>query len=112
MRKRLTMLIVALALALTAGAALAEDDCRVPIADWQPRTAVAALAQQQRWIIARIKIDDGCYELTGTDAEGHQIRVKVDPGTLDLVELRIRYRDATGRPLGPQPAPHGAADGD
>ncbi len=112
MRKRLTMLSLALALALPAGAARADDDCRVPIADWQPRAAVAALAQQQGWTITRIKIDDGCYELTGSDAEGHQIRVKVDPGTLDLVELRIRYRDAAGQPLGPQPPPHGADDAD
>jgi hypothetical protein len=106
------MLIGAVALTLSAGVALAEDDCHVPIADWQPRAAVAALAQQHGWAITRIKIDDGCYELTGTDAEGHQIRVKVDPDTLDLVELRIRYRDANGQPLGPQPALPGADDGD
>jgi hypothetical protein len=105
MRKGLAILIGAVALTLSAGTALAEDDCQVPIADWQPRAAVAALAQRHGWAITRIKIDDGCYELTGTDAEGHQIRVKVDPGTLDLVELRIRYRNAAGRPLGPQPAP-------
>ena len=98
MRKALTML--ALALLLPAGAALADDDCRVPMADWQPREAVAALAQERGWTISGIKIDDGCYEVRGTDAEGHAIKVKIDPGTLDLVEMRIRYRDRDGQRTG------------
>ena len=96
MRRTLTMLTFALA--LPAGAVLADDDCRVPIADWQPREAVVALARQNGWTVSRIKIEDGCYEIAGTDAEGHRINVKIDPGTLDLVEMRIRYRDAGGHP--------------
>ncbi|CAM3344804.1 MULTISPECIES: PepSY domain-containing protein [Alphaproteobacteria] len=104
MRKALTMLV--LALVLPAGAALADDDCRVPMADWQPREAVTALAQERGWTISGIKIDDGCYEVRGTDAEGHQIRVKIDPGNLDLVEMRIRYRDRDGRRSGPPEGNH------
>lgn len=91
MRKVLTM--AALAITLSAGAAFADDDCRVPMADWQPREAVMAFAQEQGWTINRISIDDGCYKLRGYDAEGHGIKVTVDPGSLELVEMRIRYRD-------------------
>lgn len=99
MRKLLTM--VTLVLALPAGAVLADDDCHVPMADWQPREAVTALARENRWTVGRIKIDDGCYELKGTDAEGNRIKVKIDPGSLDLVEMRIRYlRKADGRERG------------
>ncbi len=101
MRKALMMLTVALA--LPAGAALADDDCRVPMADWQPRDAVMALAESQGWVVSRLEIDDGCYEFKGTDAEGHRIKVTLDPGSLDVVEMSIRYRDQHGRPLGPQP---------
>lgn len=104
MRKALTMLV--LALVLPAGAALADDDCRVPMADWRPREAVTALAQERGWTISGIKIDDGCYEVRGTDAEGHQIRVKIDPGNLDLVEMRIRYRDRDGRRSGSPEGDH------
>ena len=104
MRKALTMLV--LALVLPAGAALADDDCRVPMADWQPPEAVRAVAQERGWTISGIKIDDGCYEGRGTDAEGHQIRVKIDPGNLDLVEMRIRYRDRDGRRSGPPEGNH------
>ncbi|MCA8869785.1 MAG: PepSY domain-containing protein [Rhodobacteraceae bacterium] len=90
---RRTLTILAVAMALPAGAAFADDDCRVPIADWQPRDAVLALASQKGWTVTRVKVDDGCYEIRGNDSEGHRIEVKIDPGSLDLVEMKTRYRD-------------------
>lgn len=85
MRKTLT--ILAFVVSLPAGAALAEDDCFVPMIDWQPREKVAALATRQGWTVRRIKIDDGCYKIDGRDAEGRRIKVKVQPGTLQIVEF-------------------------
>ena len=85
MRKTLT--ILAFVASLPAGAALADDDCFVPMADWQPREEVAALAARQGWTVRRIKIDDGCYKIDGRDAEGRRIEVKVQPGTLQIVEF-------------------------
>ena len=85
MRKALTMLV--LALVLPAGAALADDDCRVPMADWQPREAVTALAQERGWTISGIKIDDGCYEIHAVDAEGRAFEAKIDPQTLTVIEF-------------------------
>lgn len=85
MRKTLT--ILAFVASLPAGAALADDDCFVPMADWQPREEVAALATRQGWTVRRIKIDDGCYKIDGRDAEGRRIEVKVQPGTLQIVEF-------------------------
>ncbi|MCC3305095.1 PepSY domain-containing protein [Sneathiella sp. HT1-7] len=72
----------------TMGMALADDDdCRVPMADWQPREAVQNMAEAQGWTVRRIKTDDGCYEIKGRDAQGREIEVKVDPGTLAIVEM-------------------------
>ena len=85
MRKTLT--ILAFVTSLPAGAAFADDDCFVPMADWQPREEVAALATRQGWTVRRIKIDDGCYKIDGRDAEGRKIEVKVQPGTLQIVEF-------------------------
>ena len=75
MKKTLTML----AFVLAAGAVQADEDCFVPMANWQPREAVARLATEQGWTVRRIKIDDGCYEVDGTDAQGRRIEVTVHP---------------------------------
>lgn len=91
MRKTLT--ILAFLAAVPAGAAFADDDCFVPMADWQPREAVARLAAQQGWTVRRIKIDDGCYEIDGSDAAGRAIEVKVHPGTLQIVEFEYEDDD-------------------
>lgn len=87
MRKALT--IVAFVALLPAGMAQADDDCFVPMADWQPREAVAQLAADQGWTVRRIKIDDGCYEIDGRDAQGRAIEVKLHPGTLRIVEFEV-----------------------
>lgn len=91
MRKTLT--ILAFLAALPAGAALADDDCFVPMADWQPREAVAEFAIAQGWEVRRIKIDDGCYEIDGRDATGRAIEVKLHPGTLQIVEFEFEDDD-------------------
>lgn len=77
---------------LSVGPALAGDDCAVPMTDWQPRDAVLRLAAAQGWQVRRIKIDDGCYELIGRDADGRAIEVKLDPATLGVVEMEFESR--------------------
>jgi hypothetical protein len=93
MRKTLT--IFALLAVLPAATALADDDCFVPMADWQPRDAVARMAEENGWTVRRIKIDDGCYEIHGTDADGRRIEVTVHPATLAVIEFE--YDDDEGR---------------
>lgn len=91
-----------------AGVVLADDDdCRVPMADWQPREAVQKMAEAQGWTVRRIKTDDGCYEIKGRDAQGREIEVKVDPATLAIVEMEYddddddrRGRDMNQAPTG------------
>ncbi|MBC7164126.1 MAG: PepSY domain-containing protein [Roseovarius sp.] len=89
MRKIVT--ILGCLAAFPTGAALAEDDCFVPMAEWQPRDAVARLAEANGWTVRRIKIDDGCYEIDGRDAEGRRIEVTIHPATLEVIELE--YED-------------------
>lgn len=93
MKRSLT--ILTFLAALPSGAALAGDDCAVLLADWQPRSAVVRLAEENGWVVRRIKIDDGCYEIKGTDREGRRIEVTVDPGTLQVIE--IEYKDGDDR---------------
>ncbi|MBO9422618.1 MAG: PepSY domain-containing protein [Alphaproteobacteria bacterium] len=92
MKKTLT--ILGFLAVLPAGVALADDDCFVPMADWQPRDAVARLAEENGWTVRRIKIDDGCYEIDGRDAGGRPIEVTVHPATLQVIEFE--YEDDEG----------------
>lgn len=84
-------------LALTLGAAAlpawAGDDCDVPIQRWQSREAVRQMAAQQGWQVERLKIDDGCYEIRGTDAQGQRFKAKLDPETLQVLKIKSRERD-------------------
>jgi len=95
MKKTLT--ILSFLAVLPAGMAIAEDDCFVPMANWQPREAVARLAQENNWTVRRIKIDDGCYEIDGTDAQGRSIEATVHPETLQVIELEYEDKDSGGR---------------
>jgi hypothetical protein len=82
-----------LTLALIVSPALAGDDCTVPMTDWQPREAVMKFAAEQGWDLRRIRIDDGCYEVIGRDAEGRAIEVKLNPATLAVVEMEFEDGD-------------------
>lgn len=90
---RLALTIIASLVALSVGSAMAEEDCFVPMADWKPREAVASMAAGLGWTVRRIKIDDGCYEIIGTDAEGRKIEARVNPATLEILEIETRGHD-------------------
>ncbi|WP_373510158.1 PepSY domain-containing protein [Thiocapsa sp.] len=92
------------------GLAMADDDCIVPMADWQPRDAVLRMAEDNGWSVRRIKIDDGCYEIDGRDAEGRGIEVTVSPGNLQVIE--IEYKDDDGPAQRDRSANPGGRDDD
>lgn len=89
-----TLIMLAFLVACPAGVALADDDdCFVPMADWQPREAVVQLVAEKDWSVRRIKIDDGCYKIYGRDATGRQIEVTIHPQTLQVLELEYEDED-------------------
>ncbi len=95
--KRTVLIAAILSSALAAPVAVArEDHCDVPMARWQPREAVEQMAKAQGWTVRRLKVDDGCYQIRGTDADGREIAVKVDPGSLAIVRMKHRNGHADG----------------
>lgn len=104
MKKTLTALAI-LAL-LPAGVALADDDdCAAPRDTWQPREAAMQIARRNGWTVQDFEIDDGCYEIEGRDSDGREIEVKLDPATLQIVD--IDHEDDDERGGAPDPAPAG-----
>ena len=78
---------------LTASAAaLASDDCRSPMADWKPREALTAHITELGITPERVRVDDGCYEVRGRDADGNRIELKIEPATLGLLEMEVRFQ--------------------
>ena len=85
--------LATLVLAVAALPAVASSDCDAPAARWQSREAVRQMAAQQGWQVERLKIDDGCYEIRGTDAHGQRFKAKLDPETLQVLKIKSRERD-------------------
>jgi hypothetical protein len=84
--------LLALSLGLAVLPAFADDDCDAPVERWQSREAVRQMADRQGWQIQRLKIDDGCYEIRGTDRQGRSFKAKIDPETLKVLKLKQRDR--------------------
>ncbi|MDR2238990.1 MAG: PepSY domain-containing protein [Zoogloeaceae bacterium] len=82
--------LATLCLALAAAPALAGKDCDVPVQRWQSRDAVLQYAARQGWQVQRLKIDDGCYEIRGRDAQGRAFKAKLDPETLNVLKMKQR----------------------
>ncbi len=86
------VLSAALATAVTAvlasGAAFASDKCSVPKAEWQPQEALQQKLEGEGWKVKKLKIDDGCYEVYGFDAEGKRMEVYFDPKTFAVVQTK------------------------
>ena len=89
---RLRLGLLALSLGLTALPVWADDDCDAPVERWQSREAVRQMAARQGWKIQRLKIDDGCYEIRGTNAQGRAFKAKIDPETLKVLKMKQRDR--------------------
>lgn len=90
MRQRVQVTVragLALAASLWAGVAMAGADCLSPMADWQPREALAEKARGMGWQVERIRTDDGCYKVYAMTPEGRRIEAEFEPATLTLREI-------------------------
>ena len=91
MKRILTPAILAVAL-FGANAALASDDCRSPMSQWQSQDAAVEHAGSLGINVRRLKIDDGCYEIKGRDSDSNKVELKLEPATLAVRELEIEFR--------------------
>lgn len=90
--RKMVLAVAVLLSPFGAGIALADDDCPTTMSEWQPRQAAVAMVEEFGWDVRRVKVDDGCYEVKGRDADGNEVEAKLDPGTLALVALQVKFR--------------------
>ena len=98
--------------------ALADTDCYDPISEWKPRDLLRQQVELQGWSVQRIKVDDGCYEVRGTDRRGNKVKAKFAPATLRIRSLEVQFGPDSNSadyihpiPQGPKRArPEGPAD--
>lgn len=89
MNKMLLPLLASLVLAPCA--AFASDKCNDPIDTWQSQTHLRERLESKDWQVARIKIDDGCYEVKGTDTLGNRFEAMFRPSSLTIRKLEIKF---------------------
>lgn len=89
-------IVISLSLLLMSGSVLADDDCNEPVADWQPQENLQQQLETEGWTVFRIKVDDGCYEVKGLDADGHRIKAEYAPASLNLMEINIKINREDG----------------
>ncbi len=74
------------------GLAYADDDCTSPMSEWQPREAVTAYVTDLGISPERLRVDDGCYEVRGLDADGNRVELEIEPATLVVQKLKVRLQ--------------------
>jgi hypothetical protein len=90
---RTVVLFVSIVISLVffSAATLADEKCTDPIAQWQPREVLKTKLEQQGWVVKRIRIDDGCYEVRAIDAQGRRVKATFAPASLTLLELELKH---------------------
>lgn len=74
------------------GLAYADDDCTSPMSEWQPRESVTAYVTDLGISPERLRVDDGCYEVRGLDADGNRVELEIEPATLVVQKLKVRLQ--------------------
>lgn len=72
---------------LSSGVVWSDTDCNMPVNKWQSRDVLRSQLEQQGMQVQRIKVDDGCYEVRGVNAEGNYFKAKYSPDKFGITRL-------------------------
>lgn len=72
--------------------AYADNDCLSPMSEWQPREAVTRYVTELGITAERLRVDDGCYEVRGLDADGNRVELEIEPATLAIQKLEVSFQ--------------------
>lgn len=78
---------------LSSGVGWPDTDCNVPANKWQSRDVLRTQLEHQGMKVQRIKVDDGCYEVRGINAEGRNFKAKYSPDNLRILKMKIKNKN-------------------
>ena len=81
--------IAAIALAASAGAALAHGKVVCPAhpkSEWRPHTELEQKLVKEGWTIRRMEKTETCYEVYAKTPDGKRVEAFFDPKTLERIE--------------------------
>ncbi len=61
-----------------------------PQSGWKPKETLEKQLVERGWKIRRIRVDEGCYEVYGTDEHGKRVEAYFHPVTLASVPTKSR----------------------
>ena len=79
-------LLTALAVALTSPALAAGKCATSPKAKWQPKSALEEQLKSEGFKVKQIKVENGCYEVYATAADGKRANMAFNAETLEKLE--------------------------
>lgn len=86
--------MIGIIIAAAAGAAVASENCSsAPREQWKSEAEARAAVEAMGYRVARIKADDGCYEVKA-DKGGKRYEIKFDPTDMRMVS---RYVEKSSR---------------
>jgi hypothetical protein len=88
--KMRVMMILAATLLASPALATGKIKCNVAKTDMKPIEALKAELTKQGWIVAKAKIDGGCYEVYGTMPETGRVEAYFDPATFEKLYVEQR----------------------
>jgi len=66
-------------------------DCAAPLSDWQPREVFQQKLESEGWRDIAIRVEDGCYLVHASNAQGERLHGKFDPVTLAPLPSRRHH---------------------
>ncbi len=78
--------ILFLAAAFGPAPVVADQQCKAPLADWQPRETLQKKLEAEGWTVLSIHLDDGCYKVQATNDRGERLHAKYDPASLERLQ--------------------------
>lgn len=64
--------------------------CDVPRDDWGSKTELRTRLSAEGWVVRKVKVDEGCYEVYGTTPEGERVEAYFDPATFEKLLVARR----------------------